>query len=108
MTDDHPRRWTRRRLLAGAAATPVLAAVSAKARQARPVAGSSQSSPVPARAQERISARLRLMRVALGQEPADAVIEGGTLLNTVTGELLPGWGVAIAGDRIAAIGDVRR
>jgi adenine deaminase len=110
MTDDHPRRWTRRRLLAGAAATPVLAAVSAgvKARQARPVAGSSQSSPVPARVQERISARLRLMRVALGQEPADAVIEGGTLLNTVTGELLPGWGVAIAGDRIAAIGDVRR
>lgn len=48
------------------------------------------------------------MRVGLGQEPADLVVEGGTLLDTITGELLPGWGVAIAGDRIAAIGNVER
>jgi adenine deaminase len=48
------------------------------------------------------------MRVALGREPADRVIVNGTLLNTLTGELLPQWGVAVSGDRIAAIGDVRR
>jgi adenine deaminase len=53
-------------------------------------------------------ARLRLMRVALAQEPADVVIGDGGLLNTLTGELLPGWGIAIAGDRIAAVGDVDR
>jgi len=53
-------------------------------------------------------ARLQLMRVALGQEPADVAIVKGTLLDTVTGELLPDWGVAIAGTRIAAVGDVRR
>jgi adenine deaminase len=55
-----------------------------------------------------MQARLRLMRVALGREPADLVITDGTLLDTITGELLPGWGVAIAGDRIAAVGDVTR
>jgi adenine deaminase len=63
---------------------------------------------MPAGVRERIRARLRLMRVGLGQEAADLVIEGGTLLDTITGELLPGWGVAIAGARIAAIGDVER
>ena len=52
---------------------------------------------IPADAQARIQARLRLMRVSLGREPADAVIVNGTLLNTLTSELLPGWGVAIAG-----------
>jgi adenine deaminase len=48
------------------------------------------------------------MRVGLGQAPADVVIVNGTLLNTLTGEMLPGWGVAFSGDRIAAVGDVRR
>jgi adenine deaminase len=48
------------------------------------------------------------MNVALGREAADIVITEGTLLDTITGELLPGWGVAIAGDRIAAVGDVSR
>lgn len=48
------------------------------------------------------------MRVALAREPADVVLQNGTLLDTLTGELLPGWGIAIAGDRIAAVGDVRR
>jgi adenine deaminase len=50
--------------------------------------------------------RRRLIDVALGREPADRVIVGGTLVNTFTAELLPGWGVAVAGDRIAAVGDV--
>jgi adenine deaminase len=48
------------------------------------------------------------MRVGLAQEPADLVVDGGTLLDTITGELVPGWGVAISGDRIAATGDVER
>ena len=70
--------------------------------------GTSAAQALPAGAQDRMRARLRLMRVALGQEPADLVIVDGTLLDTVTGELLPGWGVAIAGDRIAAVGNVDR
>ena len=111
MTKDQRHGWTRRRFLAGAAATSALAAVprDASAAQAGQRSGAAPvSQPVPAGAQQRISARLRLMRVALAQEPADMVIEGGTLLDTITGELLPGWGVAIAGNRIAAIGDVAR
>jgi adenine deaminase len=47
----------------------------------------------------------RLIRVALGQQPADLVIQNGNLLNVLTREILPA-GVAIAGTRIAAIGDV--
>ena len=111
MTKDQTHGWTRRRFLAGAVGTSAFAAVSrdVSAVQAAPRSGgASGSQPVPADAEERIGARLRLMRVGLGQEPADLVIEGGTLLDTITGELLPGWGVAIAGDRIAAIGDVGR
>jgi adenine deaminase len=46
-----------------------------------------------------------LIRVALGQQPADLIIENGLLLNVATREILPG-GVAIAGKRIAAVGDV--
>jgi len=49
-----------------------------------------------------------LVDVALGRTPADMVIVGGTLVNTFTAELLPGWGVAVSGGRIAAIGDVSR
>ena len=47
----------------------------------------------------------RLIRVALGEEPADLVIENGNLLNVYTHEIFPA-DVAIAGERIAAIGDV--
>lgn len=104
--------WTRRRFLAGAAATPALALVphASGAPQSGPPAASPspRAEQLPDDVQARIRARLRLMRVGLGQEPADVVIEGGTLLDTLTGELLPGWGIAIAGDRIAAIGDVGR
>lgn len=49
-----------------------------------------------------------LVDVALGRVPAELVIQGGTLVNTGTAELLPGWGVAVHGGRIAAVGDVRR
>jgi len=45
-----------------------------------------------------------LVQVALGQVPADLVVRGGTLANVYTGEVLEGWGVAIAGTRIALVG----
>jgi adenine deaminase len=76
------------------------------APQKNSIAG--QASPLPPAVEERQRARLQLMRVALGREPADLAIIKGTLLDTITGELLPDWGIAIAGTRIAAIGDVRR
>jgi adenine deaminase len=47
----------------------------------------------------------RLLRVAMGQEPADLAITNGQIVNVYTGEVYPG-GVAIAGTRIAAVGDV--
>lgn len=47
-----------------------------------------------------------LVDVALGRQPADLIIVNGTLINTQTAELLPGWGVAVYQGRIAAIGDV--
>jgi adenine deaminase len=100
--------WSRRRFLAlGAGGASALAAgtpLAPRAQSARPAG----EPPLPAAAADRQRARLQLMRVALGREPADRVIVNGTLLNTLTGELLPGWGVAVSGDRIAAIGDVRR
>jgi adenine deaminase len=111
MTSKRRHEWSRRRFLAGAAGTSAWAAVSPAvgAAQAGPQSGvASGSEATPAAVEARVRARLRLMRVALGQEPADMVIEGGTLLDTITGELLPGWGVAISGDRIAAVGDVAR
>lgn len=55
--------------------------------------------PLPARDDAR-----RLVRVALGREPADLVVRGGILANVYTGELLEGWGVAVAGSRIALVG----
>ncbi|HSB77393.1 MAG TPA: adenine deaminase C-terminal domain-containing protein [Candidatus Methylomirabilis sp.] len=45
-----------------------------------------------------------LVQVALGRDPADMVVHGGTLANVYTGELLEGWGIAIAGTRIALAG----
>lgn len=46
-----------------------------------------------------------LIRVGLGQEPADAVVQGGNLINVFTGQIYPA-DVAIAEGRIAAVGDV--
>jgi adenine deaminase len=46
-----------------------------------------------------------LFHVALGKVPADLVVTNGQIVNVLTGEIYPG-GVAVAGDRIAAVGDV--
>jgi adenine deaminase len=48
--------------------------------------------------------RESLLAVALGRQPADLVVRGGSLANVYTGELLEGWGVAVAGSRIASVG----
>lgn len=48
--------------------------------------------------------RAHLRRVAAGDQPAELVIRGGALANVYTGEVLPDWGVAVAGSRIALIG----
>ena len=110
MARDESRGWSRRKFLAGAMGASALTALPQDAVAAQgtsPSLGTRQQA-LPAAAQERMRARLRLMRVALGQEPADLVISDGTFLDTLTGELLPGWGVAISGDRIAAVGTVER
>lgn len=36
--------------------------------------------------------------------PADLIIRDGTLLNVYTGELLDGWGIAVRGERVLALG----
>lgn len=46
-----------------------------------------------------------LFNVAMGKEPADLVITKGQIVNVYSGEIYPG-GVAVAGDKIAALGDV--
>lgn len=46
-----------------------------------------------------------LFQVAKGRKAADLVIVNGQIVNVFTGEIYPG-GVAVAGDRIAAVGDV--
>jgi adenine deaminase len=51
-----------------------------------------------------LDSRERLVQVAAGACPADLVVRGGVLANVYTGELLDGWGVAVAGSRIALIG----
>ena len=45
----------------------------------------------------------RLIAVAQGQAPADVIIRGGQLVNVQTAEIYPA-DVAIAGERIAAVG----
>ena len=45
-----------------------------------------------------------VLNVALGNRPADLVVTNGQLVNVTSGEIYAG-GVAVAGDRIAAIGD---
>ena len=49
--------------------------------------------------------RKRLVEVNLGEASADLAVRNGTLVNVHTGELLDD-DVAIAGDRIAAVGDI--
>ncbi|MGI6221225.1 MAG: adenine deaminase [Coriobacteriales bacterium] len=48
---------------------------------------------------------MKLLDVAAGRAYADTVITGGKIVNVYTGEIYDG-GVAICGDRIAAVGDV--
>jgi len=52
-----------------------------------------------------MSWRKDVIQVALGDKPADRVIQNGKLVNVNTREIFDG-GVAISGKRIAAIGDV--
>lgn len=47
----------------------------------------------------------KLLKVAAGQLPADLVVTNGQIVNVYSGEVYPG-GVAVAGDKIAAVGDV--
>jgi adenine deaminase len=47
----------------------------------------------------------RLIQVSFGQQPADAVIRGGSLINVYTAQIYPA-DVAVANGRIAAVGDV--
>ncbi|AGL03371.1 adenine deaminase [Desulfoscipio gibsoniae] len=49
---------------------------------------------------------LELVAVATGKKPADLVILGGRVINVFTGEIL-NWDIAITGQRIATVGDVR-
>jgi len=46
-----------------------------------------------------------LVNVALGKEKADLVIVNGDLVNVYTREILPGYSVAIKGERIAYVGE---
>jgi len=48
----------------------------------------------------------KLIRVALGQEPAEMILTGGQLVNVYTGKIHPG-DIAVAEGRIAFIGDVK-
>jgi len=49
--------------------------------------------------------RRDLIDVAMGKTPAEAIIQGGRLVNVATAEIYPA-DVAIKGGRIAAVGDV--
>lgn len=46
-----------------------------------------------------------LIRTALGKREADLAVVNGRIVNVYSGEIYPG-GVAVCGDRIAAVGDV--
>ncbi|MCA1728137.1 MAG: amidohydrolase family protein [Actinobacteria bacterium] len=63
----------------------------------------SANGEVRLRARPSVEERRRLMRVALGQEPADLFVRGGTMVNVYSGELVPA-NVALVGDRIAYVG----
>ena len=46
----------------------------------------------------------RLQRIALGKEPADVILSGGTVLNVYTGELIQNVVILISSERIAYVG----
>lgn len=50
--------------------------------------------------------RAHCIDVALQRSPADLVIQNGQLVSVASGEILPNQGIAIAGRRIAAVGNV--
>lgn len=52
-----------------------------------------------------MSLRRNLIEVAMGNQPADIVVNGGRLVNVCTREIYPA-NIAILGDRIAAVGQV--
>jgi adenine deaminase len=54
---------------------------------------------------DRALGRRRLIDVAMGRTPADTLVVGGRLVNVATAEIYAA-DVAIAGERIAAVGDV--
>ena len=45
-----------------------------------------------------------LVDVAMGRRPADLVVRNGHWVNVHSGEILPGYDVAICGKRIAFVG----
>lgn len=47
----------------------------------------------------------KLVNVSMGRTPADLVITGGQWVNVQSGEILPGIDVAVAGKRIAFVGE---
>ena len=51
--------------------------------------------------------RRELVDVAMGRKPADKILRGGKLVNVITKEIYLA-DIAIKGDRIAAVGDVKR
>ena len=46
-----------------------------------------------------------LLAVSKGLKPADLVVNNGKIVNVYSGEIYDG-GVAVCGDKIAAVGDV--
>ncbi len=58
--------------------------------------------PIEFSAETRV--RQHLVQVALGREPADAVLRGATVLDVVTGEWQKDQDIVIAGERIAWVG----
>lgn len=54
---------------------------------------------------QRAGSRRVLIDVAMGRAPADLLIRGGNLVNVLTAEIYT-TDIAIAGDRVAAVGDV--
>jgi adenine deaminase len=65
---------------------------------------SSSKSSAPHSFSEEILTRQRLVRVALGQEAADLVLRGATVLNVHTNSWKTGWDIVISGERIAWVG----
>ncbi len=53
-----------------------------------------------------IRLRQHLIDVALGNTPADLAIRGGRLVNVYTGEIQDNADIAVAGERIALVGNV--